>query len=102
VFAGLRSLGCDEGTAMIELNDELRHALVEHAGNPVPLVDPETHETFVLVRSEVYERLTRLVYDDSELLIPETYPLQDKMAAEAGWDDPAMDIYNDLAPKEPK
>jgi len=23
------------------------------------------------------------------------------MAAKAGWDDPAMDIYNDLAPKEP-
>ena len=86
---------------MIELSDELRLALREHPEEPVSLVDPATGENFVLVRAAVYERLKRLVYDDSEFSVQESYPLLDEMAAKAGWDDPAMDVYNDLAPKEP-
>jgi hypothetical protein len=86
---------------MIELSDELRQAVHQHPEQPIPLVDPTTRETFVLVRAAVYERLKRLVYDDSDLNVPEAYALLDEMAAKAGWDDPAMDIYNDLAPKEP-
>jgi hypothetical protein len=86
---------------MIELPDALRQAITEHPGKPVPLVDPVTRETFVLVRSEAYKRLARLVYEDGELSIAEAYPLLDEMAAKAGWDDAAMDVYNDLAPEEP-
>ena len=83
---------------MIELSPDLRRAVAEHPGKPVPLVDPVTRQTFVLVRSDAYERLARLVYEDGELSIVEAYPLLDEMAAKAGWDDPAMDVYNDLAP----
>jgi hypothetical protein len=86
---------------MIELPDELRQAVMEQAGKPVPLLDPATRETFVLVRSELYEQLARLDYDDGDQSVAEAYPLLDEMAAKAGRDNPAMDIYNDLAPEDP-
>jgi hypothetical protein len=50
----------------------------------------------MLVKLEQYEWMQELLMD--ELDIPEAYPLMDEAAAKAGWDDPAMDIYNDLAP----
>jgi hypothetical protein len=40
---------------MIELNSRQRQAMAE--GRPVPIIDPLTHETYVLVRAEDYERL---------------------------------------------
>lgn len=85
---------------MIELNDELRQAVNEHLDEPVQLVDAATRETFVLVRSKVYDRLKGLFYQDSDFPIAEAYPLMDQVLAKSGWDDPAMDIYNDFAPKE--
>lgn len=80
---------------MFELTEEQRQELTQ----PEPVaVDPLTKETYVLVRKEVYDRLKGLVYDNSEIPISETYPLIDEMAAKAGWNDPAMDIYNDFTP----
>ena len=82
---------------MIELSEEQRRELAK----PVALaLDPVTKETYVLVRADLYERLRGLRYDDGDFCIREAYPLMDEAAAKAGWDDPAMDIYNDLAPKE--
>jgi hypothetical protein len=47
---------------MIELTPQQRHELTA----PEPLaINPETKETYVLVRKEVYERLRELLYDDS-------------------------------------
>ena len=47
---------------MIELNEQQRHEL--SAPEPVA-IDPQTRETYVLVRREVYERLkTLLALDD--------------------------------------
>ena len=85
---------------MIELTPELRQAVQEHPNEPTRLLDPVTQQTFVLVRAEVYDRLRGLLYDDSEFAIHQAYALMDEVAAKAGWDDPAMDIYNDFAPKE--
>src|SRR5262249_40123842 len=42
-------------SAMIELNSRQREAMAE--GRPVPIIDPLTQETYVLVRAEDYERL---------------------------------------------
>jgi hypothetical protein len=83
---------------MIELTDIQRREL-EGAG-PALARDPETNETYVLIRAALYERLKALLYDDSEFPLNEAYPLVDEMAAKAGWDDPAMDVYDDFAPKE--
>ena len=40
---------------MIELNPEQRQAMAH--GRPVPIIDPLTHDAYVLVRAEVYARL---------------------------------------------
>jgi hypothetical protein len=42
---------------MIELTPEQRQALEQQNGEPVRVVDPATHDVYVLVRAEVYERL---------------------------------------------
>ncbi len=60
---------------MIELTPQQRHELTE----PEPVaIDPETQETYILVRKEVYERLKELLYDDS----PWTDEEMDLLAAE--------------------
>ncbi len=43
---------------MIELTPEQRQALDEQHGQPVRVVDPSTHDAYVLVRAEVFERMT--------------------------------------------
>ena len=41
---------------MITLSPELRRAIGEAGGKPVPMIDPDTHQTYLVVTSEVYER----------------------------------------------
>jgi hypothetical protein len=41
---------------MIELNPEQQQAAAR--GEPVRIIDPSTHDAYVLVRAEVYERLS--------------------------------------------
>ncbi len=48
---------------MIELTEEQRRAAQEHPGQPLTMIDPVSHENFVLLPRELYERLTE--YDDS-------------------------------------
>jgi hypothetical protein len=84
-------------TAMIELTQEQRLELIK----PEPVArDPETNETYVLIRAQLYQRLKSLLYDTAEFPIREAYPLMDEAAAKAGWDDPAMDVYNDIATRQ--
>ncbi len=47
---------------MNTLSPELRLAVEQAGDSPVPLMDPETHRTYVLVRSEQYQSLL----DDEE------------------------------------
>jgi hypothetical protein len=63
---------------MIELTEEQRRAVQARSGRPLPMVDPETQQAFVLVRAEDFEKM--LDYDDS----PWTDEEMDQLAAEAG------------------
>jgi hypothetical protein len=75
---------------MIELTQQQRQA-VSISDAPVQLVDPETHEVFVLVRSDLYEKVKGLVEEEFQ---PRTvYPAVDRAFAE-GWNDPSMDDYD--------
>jgi len=59
--------------SMIGLTPEQRR-LVEQAGDrPVRIEDPEIHQTYVLIRADVYERVRHLIEPRSveELHIPE-------------------------------
>ena len=49
---------------MIELTQEQRHAI---AGvESLVILDPETKQSYILVRKEVFDRIKGLLYDDSE------------------------------------
>jgi hypothetical protein len=76
---------------MIELSDE--QVLILQKGEQ-KVVNPRTKEEFVLVRRETYDRLRALLEDDFG---PEdAFRAQIESAAAAGWDDPALDVYNDV------
>jgi hypothetical protein len=63
-------------TTMIELTEEQQTALGQ--GQPAKLRDPRTNETYVLVRADLYERMRAII---------------DSATKRAGWDDPALDAY---------
>jgi hypothetical protein len=63
---------------MIELTQEQVQAIGQNTGHPPTLVDPNTKSTYVLLRTEDYERLTREDYDDG----PWTDEEMDLLAAE--------------------
>lgn len=77
---------------MIELSEQQRQEL----SHPEPMaIDPATQQTYVLVRQDVYQQMKWLV--EGRLDMRAAYPLMDAVAANAGWNDPAMDIYDDFA-----
>ncbi len=69
-------------------------------GNDVPLrvTDPADSTTFVLVRTDVYERFKSLFEEDPITAQERLFQLE-QFGKRAGWDDPEMDIYNDLDPR---
>ncbi len=42
---------------MVVLSPELQRAIGEAGDRPVPIVDPETQQTYLLIKTEVFERL---------------------------------------------
>ena len=53
---------------------DLREALQDSAGKPVEIEDPQTHQVYILMTRDQFQRL---VYDDSDLT-------EDEMQAAAG------------------
>ena len=49
------------------------------------------------MRREVYERICALLEDDFSS--EDAFCAEIESAAAAGWDDPALDIYNELDPR---
>ena len=74
---------------MVELTKEQRKEL--DAADAPRLIDPETHQTYVLVREELYKRLKGQL--DTTFQPRDAYPAIDRAFAE-GWDDPRMDDYD--------
>jgi hypothetical protein len=70
-------------------------------GNDVPIrvSDPEQIATFVLVRADVYERFQSLFEEDPVTEQERLFQLR-QFGKRAGWDDPAMDVYDDLDPRK--
>ena len=76
---------------MIELTEQQWQEL--KSGAPV-VIDPRNKETYVLVRQDVYERIKGLLYNDSDWTPEEQLRLLAESGQRAGWDDPAMDVYD--------
>ena len=71
--------------------------IIERAGDTPPtLVDPDTKAAYVLLRVEEYDRLLSVEESDVDAL----FPLIAESFGPEGWDDPAMDVYNDLDPRK--
>ncbi len=76
-----------------KLSNEQRQAIDEQPGQPVYVVDANTQEKWVLVPDGTYQKIRALIGNDT-FDIRETYPLQEQAAGAVGWDDTAMDDYN--------
>lgn len=85
---------------MIELTEEQREAVAATGENPPRVVDPNTQTKYVLVREEVYDRVKRILEADEDTeYVREMGQQTLRLFGREGWDDPAMDIYNDLDPR---
>ena len=86
---------------MVTMPKELQEAMRMSQGQPVRLADPDTNEEYVVLRAAVYDQMQAQLYDDTPLTTEERQALLIKAGLRAGWDDPAMDVYNDLDPRRP-
>jgi hypothetical protein len=62
------------------------------------VADPTQRNRYVLVSVEAYEQLKPLFEDDPVTEEERLFHLREA-GRRAGWDDPAMDVYNDLDPR---
>jgi hypothetical protein len=60
---------------MVILSPEQRRAIGEAVDQPVPIVDPVTHDAYVLVRADVYARLATIPQPPSHQPNPDIPPL---------------------------
>jgi hypothetical protein len=75
------------------LSEQERQALQHAAGAPIQIIDPETQRVYYLISGEQFEKIRALLVE--EAFNPrEMYPLIAKTAADAGWNNPAMDDYD--------
>ena len=85
---------------MIELTMEQRKAVATDAEAPPRVLDPSTHTKYVLVPEEVYDRVRRVFEaDEDSQFVREMTPQVLKIFGRDGWDDPSMDVYNELDPR---
>ena len=69
---------------MIELTEQQLDATGSAAADPPRLVNPQTQETFVLLRTAEYER-PKLDYDDSPWTKEELQALAWELVKDEGW-----------------
>lgn len=82
----------------ISIPGELREAVQSASGQPVHLTDPATQEEYVIMSAALFETLTSGI--PAKVLTTEEQ-IQHLVATglRAGWDDPALDVYNDVEPQ---
>jgi hypothetical protein len=84
---------------MIELTLEQRNAVAQDLEAPPLVLDPNTDTKYVLIRAEVFDRIRQLFDLDDNQFTRDLTPHVMEVFGRAGWDDPAMDIYNELDPR---
>jgi PHD/YefM family antitoxin component YafN of YafNO toxin-antitoxin module len=82
---------------MIELTQQQVQALAGPENVPPLVVNPQTSETFVLLRVDEYERLKEAEYDDSPWTREELEAAAWEAGKHAGWED--MSEYDDVPEK---
>lgn len=85
---------------MIELTTEQHASVAEGRESPLRVIDPVTRIRYVLLPEEMYDRVVRVVESDDDLA-GDLAPHVLRIFGRDGWDDPAMDVYDDLDPRRP-
>jgi len=85
---------------MLTIPKELQQAVRASHGRPLRLTDPETLAEYVLLQAAIYDQLHGLLDHDTSLTPVERRAVFIQAGLRAGWDDPEMDIYNDLDPRQ--
>ena len=75
----------------IALTAEQREAI--KLGQAVHFTDPQTQLECVLLRADVFDRVRTLLVDDRPLTQEEKLAAIEAAGLRAGWDDPALDVY---------
>ncbi len=82
----------------LTISDELLTAVKAASGKPVLLTDPQTHQDYVVIPATLYDELTagspQKVFSKEEQV-----QLLVAVGLRVGWDDPALDVYNDVEPE---
>lgn len=84
---------------MITLPKDIQEAVRTSEDKPIRLTDPETNSEYVLLPANLYDQIRGLFYEQSTLTQDEKRALMLHAGLRAGWDDPEMDVYNDLDPR---
>jgi hypothetical protein len=79
---------------IIQLTKGQAQAVSASGEAPPTLVDPKTQTDYVLIRKDLYERLTREDYDDSPWTAEERDALAWEAGKLAGWEE--MSEYDDV------
>jgi hypothetical protein len=82
----------------IRLTEEQWADVLQGSDGPVRVSDPGENATFVLVRADAYERFKALFEEDPVTQQERLFQLE-QFGRRAGWDDPEMDVYDDLDPR---
>lgn len=82
----------------IQLTGEQWASVGQGAETPVRVNGPVDSSSFVLIPTDVYERFKSL-FESDPLTAPEREHHLQQFGKRAGWDDPAMDVYDDLDPR---
>ena len=85
---------------MITLSKEIQQAVQASEDNLARLIDPETNVEYVVLPADTFELMRKgLYYDDGPITEEERTALLVEMGLSIGWDDPEMDVYNDMVPR---
>ena len=82
---------------MQTITPELKEAIEQAGGQPVRLEDPQTCESYVLLRAADYDRLKQVGDEEDRRSTEGMLPGISEVFED--WNDPAMDAYNDLDPR---
>ncbi|WP_254511016.1 hypothetical protein [Anatilimnocola floriformis] len=82
----------------IQLTDDQWASIKQDGNYPVHVSVPVDQAAFVLLPADVYERFKSLFEADPPSAQERQQHLQ-QFGRRAGWDDPAMNIYDDLDPR---
>jgi hypothetical protein len=94
------AIGCEDNAFMdtsISLTPEQKSALEQ--GQPIHVFVQDTKTDCVLIRSDVYDLVRSMVYNDGPLSEEENLAAIRYAGQRAGWDDPDLDVYEEYRKK---